>query len=322
MFKSSKRQLHIVMKDRYIHFLESGKDRSFLAYGQRCLPKGVVEDGQIKEHETLTMILEEIVDQHKLKGCKISFCVPDSFVIIRKVEVPLELLDEEITGYLYMELGESIHLPFEDPIIEGVPLRENGERKEVLLIASKESIVKEFSSLFKEVSLKPVVADLSLLSLYRTYYHLNVAQEDEHLLMIQIGLNSMLLSVFHKYKPIILHQFSLSFTDQEYETEKNRSGSEYFTWKGEFDRLMGEASDITTEIERFINYYNFNITKGKHQVTKILLSGDHPCMELFHERIDAAFQIDIQPLLKPLFQTKKGINIPAVYAECIGLALK
>ncbi|RFU71576.1 hypothetical protein D0469_00235 [Peribacillus saganii] len=322
LVKTRHQRVHFSIKDRYIRFLATGKNRTFHFYGQKHLPHGVIVEGQIKDRESLQMILEEIIDHYKLKGSKITFCIPDAFVILRKVLVPLEITEAEIKGYLYMQLGDSIHLPFEDPVLEAVLLGRADEQNEVLLIASKESILRDFTEVFQEASLKPVVADLSILSLYRMYYHLNLADKNEHLLMVHIGLDSMAMSVFYEYKPVLVRHFQLPFSETYYELAESRSGQQYYQWCGPEEEIMGQAQDMTTEIERFMSFYRFNLTRGKHQITKLFITGDHPCMAMLEENISNSFEIEVQSLLKPLFQTKKGINIPPVYADCIGLALK
>jgi type IV pilus assembly protein PilM len=311
-----------VIKDHYIRFVESDKKNRFLNYGQKCLPDGVVTDGQIKDREVFEMILDEIIDEGNLKGSKMSFCIPDSFMIIRKTLVPFEVVEDELKGHLYMQLGETIHLPFDDPILEAVSLKEKEGQNEVLLIASKESVINEFSEAFKEASLKPVVADLSNLSLYRLLFHLGVADKDDHILLIHLGLDTLQLSVFHEHKPEIFRHSKLSFNLDQFELIRNRSGQEFYEWKDEPSFLEGETREIITEIERFMSFYRFSYTKGNDQITRIVLTGDHPCMEQFERSIHGAFEVDIQSLLRPLFQTKKGYNIPPIFNDCIGLALK
>lgn len=319
---NGQREVHMTIKDRTLRFLEAGKNNTFFDYGQKCLPEGVIHEGQIKDRETLVMILEELVSDWKLKGKKLSFCIPDSVVVVRKVPIPVDVLEDEITGYLYMELGESIHLPFDDPVLEAVLVEGSSVEREVILIASRESVLNEYTSVFKEASLKPVVADLSLLSLYRTYYHLGESNSEDHLLLVQMGLDSMLLSVFHRDQPVFVRLYPLEFSEEEIEVVKSRSGAEFFSWTGSYDSLIRKSRDVTSEIERFLAYYRFNFSKGNEAITKIVITGDHPCTETFIHELSSSIEMDIQSFLDPLFQTKKGINIPAVYMECIGLALK
>lgn len=317
-----KHRVHLSIKDRYLRFVESGKKHQILGYGQKSLPDGVVVEGQIKDRETLELIMEEMVDQWKLKGKKVSICVPDSTVVVRKIHVSNEIPDHELNGYLYMELGHSIHLPFADPIIEAVPVEKTEENREVLLLAIRETVLNELTDLLKDASLKPDIADLSMLSLYRMYYHLGLAKQDEHVLMVQIGLDALLLTVFHNHQPVFSRHYPLDFHHEHFELSKSRSGSDYYSWIGAPSELQGQSRGITMEIGRFLSYYHFNFTKGNHRIAKLVLSGDHPCMATFYTDIHKAIEVSVQPLLEPLFQTKKGMNIPPVYAECIGLALK
>lgn len=57
------------------------------------------------------------------------FLVPDSRLVIRKVAIPKDIKDDEIKGYLYLEMGTSIHLPFEEPIFDVVLLEETEEKR-------------------------------------------------------------------------------------------------------------------------------------------------------------------------------------------------
>jgi type IV pilus assembly protein PilM len=315
--------VHFSIGNHYLRFVTATKNRVWLDYGQKCLPEGVIEEGKIQDRETLQMILEEMVDRWKLKGSKLSFLVPNESVIVRKTSVPLESRDDELTGYLYMQLGENIHLPFDNPILEAIPLGQNEEgQKDVLVMVSNETIVTEYANVFEKASLKPIVADFPMLSLYRTYYHLGLARPEEHVLFIQIGLDTMLFSVFNQHKPMFVHHVQLPFTINQFEVVRSRSGSEFFTWNDRYETLIGQTRDMMMEIDRFLTYYRFNLTKNKYSITKIFATGAHPCMETFVTHMNNQLDIDVQSILQPLFQTKKGINIPPVYAECIGLSLK
>jgi len=319
---SSRHQIHISIKDRSILFLEAGKNQQFFHYGQKCIPSGVIQEGQIKDMETLVMLLEEIVTVHKWRGKTLSFCIPDSVVIVRKIVIPEEVLDDEILGYLYMQLGESIHLPFDDPVLEAVPMEGFDQNREAILIASKESVINDFVELFKEVSLKPVVADLSMLSIYRTYFNTGLAEAQDHLLLVQIALDYMLLSVFHQHQPVFVRHYPLEFSEEEVEVAKNRNGMEYYTWAGSYDSVIRKSKDLNAEIQRFLSYYRYNFSTNEQSITKMIVTGDHPCTETFYTELTESIETDIIPFIQPLFQTKKGINIPAVYTDCIGLALK
>ena len=192
----------------------------------------------------------------------------------------MRLEDDELTGFLYMQLGDTLHLPFENPVLESVPLEQNTEKqKEVLVIAANETTVEEYVQLFEEASFKPFLADLSMLSLYRTYYHLGLAHPDEHVLFIDCGLTTMVFSVFNQHKPVLVHHVPLSFTVEQFEVVRSRSGSEFYTWNDSQEMLTGYIRDAMMEIERFLTYYRFNLSQNKYSITKIFITGDHPSYE-------------------------------------------
>ena len=314
---------HFSIRNHYLRFVTATKNGVLLNYGQKCLPPGVIAEGNIEDRDTLLMILEEMVEHWKLKGSKLSFLVPNESMIVRKVSVPPEIRNDELTGYLYMQLGETIHLPFETPILEALSLEKNEEnQQDVLVVAANETIIEDYQQLFMEASLKPYLADLSMLSLYRTYYHLGLAHPDEHVLFIQIGLTTMIFSVFNEHKPVLVHHVPLSFTIEQFEVVRGRSGSEFYTWNDSEDMLLGYIGDAMMEMERFLTYYRFNLSQNKYSITKIFVTGDHPSMKTFVAQMNDRLDVEIQSILQPLFQTKKGINIPPVYSECIGLSLK
>lgn len=107
------------------------------------LPEGIIVDGAIKDFEKLATILEQCIGDWGIKRKKVRFITPDAYVMVRKVKVLLEL-DDKIKGYryLYLELGHNIHLPFEDPVFDFVPLGQTENEKEILLFAAPESIIK------------------------------------------------------------------------------------------------------------------------------------------------------------------------------------
>ena len=69
--------VHFSIKNHHLRFVTATKNGTLLDYGQKCLPPGVIIEGNIIDRETLLMILEEMVDRWKLKGSKLSFLVPN-----------------------------------------------------------------------------------------------------------------------------------------------------------------------------------------------------------------------------------------------------
>ena len=315
-------RVNLIINDRFVRFVESGKKHSIIQYGQRSIPQGLIINGLVQDQDEFTSFLHKLVKETRIKGRLARFCVPDSQVIVRQASVPIEIPDDEITGHLYFQLGQSLHLPFEDPIMEAVPNQIRNGDKEVILVASKESVVQVYQQVIDRAKLHPEAADLTCLSYYRLYYHLDLARPQDHLLLIQVNTNSLQLSVFHEHKPVILRQIPLVFDEETVEVHHGRNQVDQLVWRGNNRQLDEILAPVLTEITRMMDVYRSNLAKGQYEINKVLIVGDHPCIDLLTNEIYIHLNQEVHAFTDPLFQTNKNINVPAFFSDCIGLALK
>ncbi|MGC8141150.1 hypothetical protein ACP3W2_27375, partial [Salmonella enterica] len=75
----------------------------------------------------LTEVLEQCVDEWKIKRRRVRFLVPDPLVVIRKISLPKDVDVEDIRSYLFMEIGATIPLPFEDAVFDYAVLEKTKE---------------------------------------------------------------------------------------------------------------------------------------------------------------------------------------------------
>lgn len=323
-FSFPKRRIaNFVINDHSIRFVELKHAHPPFAqkWQERILAPGIIRDGKIVDLEALTNILEECVDEWKLKRRSIRFIVPDSFVIIRKVSIPADVKKDELEGYLYLEMGTSIHLPFEDPVFDTYPLKKDGKTKELLLFAASEERVMEYADLFSSVKLNPVAADISPLALYRLYHQFGLADDKEILLTIQFDVSSVTLCIFEKSVPYVMRSFPVEFDAEKYEwlqkpemdatAPEKTTGNDY------------ELEEMLKEIRMFIDFYRYSLNKGQSEVTKFLLSGDHPLLKKFSKELLDRFDVPLETLNpKRNMGKSKADRIPESFYLALGLALK
>ena len=101
----------------------------------------------------------------------VQFLAPDQYVIIRKVPYPDDVLEDELKGHFFIEIGSTLYLPFDDPVFDVVPYIPNTETNEAIVIASKESVLDQYEDVLKDVKLDPITADITPLALYRLAYN-------------------------------------------------------------------------------------------------------------------------------------------------------
>ncbi|GAC90798.1 type IV pilus assembly protein PilM [Anoxybacillus flavithermus NBRC 109594] len=302
---------NIVIKDHVIRYVELKQKQPLVLHTceEWPLPEGIVRDGKIVDEEQLTHIMEQCVDMWKMKHRRIRFLVPDPLIVIRKIPLPPEIEHDDIRSYLFMEIGATIPLPFDDAVFDYAVLEKTKEALHVLLFAAPEASVMQYAELFEAVKLKPIVADISPLSLYRLFYTFDLANDVDHFLFVQFDLSSLNVSVFHQHRPIFTRQ--LAFDSQWTYWEKTNEGWKWLK-EGEPERQL---EDVYKELERVMSFYRFSLQKGEAQITRIIMTGDHPLVHTFSYLLKERLDVTVETLTLPL-------SIDHAYYLPIGLGLK
>lgn len=320
----NKRIANIIFNDHSIRCVELKQQKPPIPmkWREKLLPSGIIQEGKIVDSETLSMILEECINDWKIHRRKVRFLVPDPLVLIRKVKIPEDVPTDEVNGYLYLELGASIHLPFEDPVFDTVMLPKTNGKTEALLLAAPQQQVMEYSNLLTDLKLKPIAADISPLALYRLYHQTGAAQRDERLMMIQYDLDRVFICIFEQQYPIFMHHFPIQFQLEQWEIKVNRSGIHRFHFKGEPSELYVQFEDFYKETNRLMDFYRYSLYQGNKQITKILLNGDHPKLKIILQEMNERFDVPIQMIDSSSWAVGKLSLFPQSHFLALGLGLK
>lgn len=319
-----KEKVNIIFKDHVIRYLDSKKQgKQAIKYvGENFLPEGIIEDGKIKDKEYLRLMLQSCVETWKIKNREVQFLVPDSAVVVRHLQIPKEIEEQELKSYLYMELGTSIHLPIDNPVFEVIPLGVKEDKQEILFYAAPESLILDYSSLLEEVKLQPVAADLSPLAMYRLYYHHFKPTTEDHTLCIQFDIQNVNISIFREHKLYLMRHLKMEADPKAWKQGKDERGIDSLLWSGDKEHLHNQIDDMITEIERIIDFYRFNLTQGNGEITRIFLTGDHPNLNDIFRRINELTEIEVDFFLEEDFTTSNGTPITSRHYLSLGLSLK
>jgi type IV pilus assembly protein PilM len=324
LFTPKNRIINLVLNDHSIRFVELKQANPPIAqkWKERFLPPGIISDGKITDLDSLANIMDECIDEWKIHKRSVRFLVPDSLVIIRKLSIPSEIQEDEIKGYLYLELGSRIHLPFEEPVFDIFPLDDNGKTKEILLFAAPEKYVMEYADLFSSLKLTPVAADISALALYRLYFQMDYPSQNENLFTLQFDITSINMCIFEETVPYVMRHFPLPFEMEKWEMVKDRSSSIDYKYIGDSSALAYQFEDIIKEVNKLRDFYRYSLNNGKKEVTKLLLSGDHPLLQAILEEIRDRLDIPVVTIsFDSQTKGKSGI-VPTKHLLSLGLALK
>lgn len=315
--------VNLVINDHSIRFLElkHANPPTAFRWGERFLPPGLISEGKIIDVNSLAAILEECIDDWKIHKRTIRFIVPDSFVIIRKVSIPAEVKEDEMHSYLFLEIGSSIHFPFEDPVFDIFPLTNHGKTRDILLIAAPEKLVMQYADMFADLQLKPIAADISPLALYRLYYHLDQSKQDDILLTVQFDLTSVSMCIFEDTIPFVMRQFSILYNYDEWETKQSKKDVSY-KFLGDLAIMKREFEDIFNEIRKLMDFYRYSINNGKKEVAKFLVGGDHPQLGIIIAEMKERYDLPVLQLDLNATADEKAETVPYKYNLPLGLALK
>lgn len=318
------RTANIILKDHVIRYIELKQNSPILVNysGERYLPEGLIRDGRIIDKETVSTILEECIEEWGIKKRNVRFVVPDAFVVVRTVKVPGDLEDDEVKGYLYLELGSTIHLPFEDPVFDVMVMNDAGDKKDVLLFAAPEEVVTQYSELLSELKLKPISADISALCMYRLYYEVKNPQDNQHILVVQMDLNMVNISIFHNHRPIFMRHIPLEGAFDNWDNQYTRSGENHYQWVGDEQELSIQLLDVYKELEQVMNFYRFSLKQGKEGIERIYVCGDYPLFSKVVNDIRERFDLPVDSIDSEQVATSNGEPIRQQLHLALGLALK
>ncbi|TFE01019.1 type IV pilus biogenesis protein PilM [Jeotgalibacillus salarius] len=297
LFKRSGQLVHIVFSENAIRMVElrSLEPLDIKQVQFYELPDGIIERGRVEDAETLETILEQCVRDWKIKNKKVQFTVPDPFVIVRQLELKENLSDQEIHGYLYMELGNRIQIPFEDPVFDFVKLP-GDEKKEIVIFASPVDIVSSYRDLLDKVHLEPLTADITPLALYRYYDHTGTLDQKDHLMFIHMESHQLTISVFHDGFPLFMRPIALEETT--------------------------EFEELYSEIEKIMRFYRYSVLQDDGEISSIYLSGDHAEIQDFHDGLNAETTVRVEkPSKTREFERLLDHDIRG-FEVAIGLSLK
>ncbi|MFW2331123.1 MAG: type IV pilus assembly protein PilM [Nitrospinota bacterium] len=155
-----------------------------LNFGLTQLEPGVVVSGEIEDSEELTESIKSLLKAEKIpKHVKQTvFTIPSTTVIIRKITVPLmseddllESIQQEAEQYIPFDIDE-VNVDFQIVSAEGdIPkagskTKQNDDRQmDILLVAAKKEVIKEYAEAVKAAGLVPMVVDLDVFALENAF---------------------------------------------------------------------------------------------------------------------------------------------------------
>ncbi|MGE8034364.1 type IV pilus biogenesis protein PilM [Lysinibacillus sp. NPDC093692] len=317
--KKKKSHVSIEIKDYILRaIVAKGPDPSQWKGYEMPLAQGVVEGSVIHDEMELFDVMKNDVAKWAGKKQNARIFVPDTSVLLKSFEHPDDIEWNELKGYVEMELGQSIHLPFQDPLIDVYdPKPSDGQ---AMLFAAPSEEVTKMIGLLLDATLEPQVADIRTLCNIRLLEHLQLIKDNRSYLIADWSINELSISIFSYGQLEFLRYQSFDTDLSEWKFEEIEEFS--FSYRLDADdnyRII--LTDQMLEIDRIMNFFKFSLHKGEKSVDEIIILGDNPLLPTIKDLLENNFPTPIIMLNDSVIQ-KSFPQFSEEFASLIGLALK
>ncbi|WP_114569917.1 type IV pilus biogenesis protein PilM [Exiguobacterium flavidum] len=281
------------------------------------LPAGTLQGGWLQPEASLDLIFDSLLTKLKVpRASQAVLTLDGALVLARKLEIPPGIQESEIRGYLFMELGHSIVLPFEDPYFDYDFLENEGDKREIMLYAAPHEGLTQYVTLFKRKHLRLVAAEPQPLSVYQGIDHLYEIADTDNLLIWHVTATNHQLVIIENHVPRLIRSID-TVPASSYDVEINEDRVVY--------RHVGHASEIERAVEemlieltRVIDFYRYSLAQDAREIDRIILAGDFPYMESLVARYRENFTIALEEV-GPVIDVSDQ-KIPVDYLPLVGTA--
>lgn len=319
---NKKKKAHISMeiKDYVLRaIVAKGSDPAFWKGYELPLAQGIVENMVITDEMALYEIIKEHVTKWAGKKQNVRFFVPDTSVLLKKFSHPSDIEPHQLKGYAEMELGLSIHLPFDEPLIDVYdPVEGDGE---AMLFAIPSEEVNKMTGLCLDASLKPQAADIRGLCTIRLLESMQLLDVQKTYLIADWSINELSICIFSQGNVEFLRYQSIETNLADWQAVQGEENRFSFKYLGEEEAYRMVVTDQVLEIDRIMNFFRFSLHKGEKSVDELIILGDNPFLPTIANLLGNSFNLPIKVLNDSIIQKQfPGFSEP--FSTLLGLALK
>ncbi|MFT8362023.1 MAG: pilus assembly protein PilM [Sporolactobacillus sp.] len=291
---------------RLVLYRGNPSDLSHLQFWENELTPDIVQAGKIVDEQAFTDILKDMVHAIGAKGKSVSFAIPETQLVLRKLDMPGLMTDADLKNYFFMEIGKKIQLPFDQPVFAFHTIAQDATGTKVILFASPESIVRHYMKIMRNAGLDPVSAEFASLGIERWLLYQHPDIDKQQRMYIQLEKEALTVTFFDQQVPLFVRQVRLPQVSRP----DNASQS---------DEFFMNASD---EVGRMVDFYNYSVQAGETKLEKAYLIGSNETMTAFKKALSPVLDVPISILSIDPELTASPEDLDPAYLPAIGLAMK
>lgn len=278
---------------KFLSLRPKKKKMELVALGTVPMPEGCMAGREIENPEPIAEAIKKLLKNQKIKGKKIITAISGSPVIIKKIQVTYQS-EEELAKNIKFESEQYIPVNINEVNLDYHIISSSKEEDtlDLLIVAVKKEIIKQYVNLFKLAGLSPVVIDIDAFSIGNSYEFIYNMQKEkleeegdkqEVIALLNIGSSMTNINILeggttsftrdmefggHNYDMAILDQFEL----EKNQIEKLKRGSivEGTDIEEITSIIVSATEELAGEIFRIFEFYQSS--SGKN-IDKIYISG-------------------------------------------------
>ncbi len=269
------------------------------------LASETIVDNTIMDSGMVVSAIQNLLSSMKVKTKKVATSVSGHSVIIRKITLPLMSESElemsiqwEAEQYIPFDISE-VNIDFQ---ILG-PDDKDPSQMNVMLVAAKKDFVDDYTAVFADAGLEPVVMDIDCFAVENMFDFNYGFVEGEVVALIDLGSTATSVNVLHGNVSVFTRDLQAGgyLVNQELQKRLGISSEEAEQAKlgyRNFDAFDAETIDdilddafenLVQEVQRSLDF--FAATSSQEKISKVYLTGGTSCSEKLREKLEERLEI-------------------------------
>ncbi|MCK5914269.1 MAG: type IV pilus assembly protein PilM [Desulfuromusa sp.] len=294
-------------------------------------PETIV-DGAIMDSTVIVESIRNLLTSMKIKTKRVATSVSGHSVIIRKISLPV-MTDAELEASIQWEAELFIPFDISEVNIDFQILdvdSKDPSLMNVMLVAAKKDFVADYTALFAEAGLEPVVMDIDCFAVENMFDYNYGFVDDEVVALIDLGASATSVSVLRGDTSIFTRDIQTggNLLSEELQKRLGISGEEAERAKlgdrniADVDpdsvaEILADAiENLVQEVQRSLDFYA--ATASDDRVTKIYLTGGVSNSAEIRETLEERLGITAERVNPFRNVTINGSEFDAEYLDAIG----
>ncbi|WP_321383586.1 hypothetical protein [uncultured Enterococcus sp.] len=312
-------------------------------FGEKVTNGSIFKDGKIRNPEEFIHTLQQVAAEVHMRNPEFIISVMNGKLLIRQIPLGNMKSEKEIREFLYFELGDSISLPFENPIFDLLILEQQSKKKlpkkkgkvtqekssrravkiqrnrfavngKVPIVITSEPILEEIGYLIQRSGGQLIGVDCSALAYTRVLQkRINWGQ---NFVLVELDSGTATITIFEQLVPVYVQYEEYNQVNWRY-IEHEKVAKTEFNHSVELEEL----DKLGRTIDNVIRYFETEISPGK-ELVQIYVVGGHPLLsDEVVEIIQETNELPVKDLQSPL-RVANQKRLPERFLLAAGLAMK